>query len=82
MQFSLNFLKIVQHYIIIFNFIMYADDAKLSSTLKQFTDSTQHRNKSIESLINYELGKVIEWLNINKLSLNKDKSNYTIFHVP
>ena len=41
----------------IFNFIMYADDTTLSSTLNQFTDSTQHKNKSVESLINYELGQ-------------------------
>ena len=53
----------------IFNFIMYANDTTLSS-------------KSVESLINYELGKVIEWLNINKLSLDKDKSKYMIFYVP
>ena len=66
----------------IFNFIMYADDTTLSSTLNQFTDSTQLKNKSVESVINYELGKVIEWLNINKLSLNKEKSKYMIFHVP
>ena len=56
----------------IFNFIMYTDDTTLSITLNQFTDSTQHKNKSVESLIHYELGKVIEWLNINKLSLNKN----------
>ena len=43
----------------IFNFIMYADDTTLSSTLNQFTDSTQLKNKSVESVINYELGKVI-----------------------
>ena len=40
----------------IFNFIMYADDTTLSSTLNQFTRSTQHTNNSVESLINYELG--------------------------
>ena len=61
---------------------MYADDTTLSSTLNQFTDSKQLKNKSVESVINYELGKVIEWLNINKLSLNKEKSKYMIFHVP
>ena len=66
----------------IFNFIVYADDTTLSSTLNQFTDSTQNKNKSVESLINYELEKVIEWLNINKLSLNKEKSKCMIFHVP
>ena len=38
---------------------MYADDTTLSSTLNQFTDTTQHKNKRVESLINYELGKVI-----------------------
>ena len=66
----------------IFNFILYADDTTLSSTLNRFTDSTQLKNKSVESVINYELGKVIEWLSINKLSLNKEKSKYMIFHVP
>ena len=44
----------------IFKFIMCADDTTLSSTLNHFTDSTQNKNKSVESLINYELGKVIE----------------------
>ena len=41
----------------IFNLIMCADDTTLSSTLNQFTDSTQHNNKSVESLINYDFGK-------------------------
>ena len=39
---------------------MYADDTTLSSTLIQFINSTQHKNKSVESLINDELGKVME----------------------
>ena len=43
----------------IFSLIMYADDTTLSSTLNQFTHSTQHKNNSVESLINYEFGKVI-----------------------
>ena len=60
-----------------FSFIMYADDTTLSSTLKHFSDNTQYKNKSTDSLI-----KITEWLNINKLSLNKDKSKYMIFHVP
>ena len=59
----------------IFNFIMYADDTTFSSILNQFTDNTHHKTKSVESLINYELGKVIEWPNINRLSLNKEISN-------
>ena len=52
----------------------------LSSTLNQSTDGTQHKTKSVESLINYELGKVIEWLNINRLSLNKEKSKKNTIH--
>jgi len=61
---------------------MYADDTTLSSTLNKFIDSTQHKNKSVEFLINYKLCKVMEWLNINRLTLNKEKSKYMIFHVP
>ena len=59
---------------------MYADDTILCSTLTSFSDNTQ--NNITESLINAELSKVVEWLNINKLSLNKTKSKYMIFHVP
>ena len=39
-------------------------------------------NASADSLINAEIGKVIEWLKINKLSLNKNKSKYMTFHMP
>ena len=48
---------------------MYAvDTTKLACTLHQLIDNTQHKNTSIESFINDELGKVMEWLNINRLS--------------
>ena len=33
----------------IFNFIMFADDTTFSSTLNQFTHSTQHNNNKVES---------------------------------
>ena len=59
---------------------MYVDDTTLFSTLTSFRDNTQYN--TIESVINAELSKVVEWLNINKLSLNKAKSKYMIFHVP
>ena len=62
----------------IFNFILYADDTTLFSNLKSFGNKIQTK----EYLINAELSNVIEWLNINKLSLNKSKSKYMIFHVP
>ena len=55
---------------------MYADDTTLFSNLKSFGNKIQTK----EYLINSELSNVIEWLNINKLSLNKSK--YMIFHVP
>ena len=55
-----------------FDFIMYAGDTTLSSTVNSFSDI----NCSVDTLINEELSKVIEWLKINKLSLNKNKSKF------
>ena len=63
-----------------FDFIMYADDTTLSSTIYSFSDINS--NASADSLINAEIGKVIEWLKINKLSINKNKSKYMTFHMP
>ena len=51
----------------------------LFNTIETFSDSVQ--NKSTESVINEEL-KIIEWLNINSLSLNKSKSKYMTFQMP
>ena len=39
-------------------------------------------NTNADVLITIELGKVIEWLKINKLSLSKNKSKYMLFHMP
>ena len=63
-----------------FDFIMYADDTTLSSTIDSFSDINSNANA--DSLINAEICKVIEWLTINKLSLNKNKSKHMIFHMP
>ena len=63
-----------------FNFIIYADDTTLFSTIETFRNSVQ--NKSTESVINEELLKIVEWLNINKLSQNKSKSKYMTFQMP
>ena len=60
-----------------FNFLIYADDTTLSSTLNVFSDNTHDRN--LESLINEELVKINYWLKINKLSLNVVKSKLKIF---
>ena len=56
-----------------FDFIIYADDTTLSSTTINSFNNAQS-NVDTQTLINDELSKIIEWLNINKLSLNKNKS--------
>ena len=60
-----------------FNFIIYADDTTLSSTLNTFNDNIQNAN--FESLINDELLKINKRLKINKLSLNIATSKYMTF---
>ena len=56
---------------------MYADDTTLSSTIDYFSDINSNTNADV--LINIELCKVIEWLKINKLSLNKKNLNICFF---
>ena len=60
-----------------FDFIIYADDTTLSSTINSFNN--EQSNVDTQTLINDELSNIIEWININKLSLNK--STYMIFHM-
>ena len=55
-----------------FKFILYADD-----TIETFRGSVQ--NTSTEIVINEELLKIVERLNINKLPLNKSKCKYMTF---
>ena len=53
------------------DFHLFADDANLFF---------QHRDiNMLESLINFELEKVLNWLCANKLSLNIDMLNFVIF---
>ena len=60
-----------------FNFIMYADDTTLTSTINTFNGNTN--NDNVETSLNAELLKINEWLQINQLSLNISKSKYLIF---
>ena len=53
-----------------FNFIIYADDTTLCSTLKINPDATQ---------LHMELNNVSQWLNLNKLSLNVKKQKQWFF---
>ena len=62
-----------------FNFTSYADETTLLSTLGNF-DNGENLN-DVNTLINRELSKVNEWLEINKLSLNVAKCKYMIFHM-
>ena len=56
----------------ILNFYLFADDTNIyyeSSSLDK-----------LESTINRELNKLYLWLNVNRLSLNIDKTNFIVFH--
>ena len=61
------------------DFIAYADDTTLSTTLNKLSKSD---DMNISDLINLELYQINEWLEINKLSLNVKKSRFMIFHMP
>ena len=55
-----------------FEFYLFADDTNLLLTEKDL--------KNLEIIANEKLFKLYEWLNSNKLSLNRAKSNLVIFH--
>jgi hypothetical protein len=49
---------------------MYADDTNISFQSNKFDE--------LEDLMNIELGKLKEWLNANKLSLNVAKTEFMV----
>ena len=61
-----------------FNFIIYADDTTLNSTLDCFGNGEDE----IQISITTELQKIFKWLDVNKLCLNTAKSKYMLFHMP
>ena len=62
----------------VFNFISYADDTVLFSTLSNLTNP---QNTDPDFLTDAELFiKINEWLEINKLSLNTARNKYMLFH--
>ena len=61
----------------LFEYILYADDSTLCSTL----DSSKIQLANFNN-INVEQQKISEWLEVNKLSLNANKSKYMNFHHP
>ena len=60
-----------------FDFVMYADDTTLVSTLETFGCTCNV--KEIERNINIEISKVTTWLQRNKLQLNVSKSKFMMF---
>ncbi len=62
----------------LFDFIIYADDTTLSTTIEILIKETNNIN--IESKINMELANINDLLKTSKLSINKNKCKYMIFH--
>ena len=60
-----------------FDFVMYADDTTLVSTLETFGRTCNI--KEIERNINIEISKVTTWLQRNRLQLNVSKSKFMMF---
>ena len=56
----------------ILNFYLFADDTNIYYE----SDSLNE----LERTVNKELDKLYLWLNVNRLSLNIDKTNFLIFH--
>jgi len=66
-----------------FQAIMFADDTSLIATLRTFYTFLPKSKSDIDVLsrrISHELSLVNDWLQINKLSLNVDKTKYMLFH--
>ena len=61
-----------------FNFILYADDT--TTPLCSFTYGGYHDINRVSTLINSLITKISEWLSVNKLSLNANKTKLMTFH--
>ncbi len=62
----------------LFDFIIYADDTTLSTTIEIVVRTTT-TNVPINDILNNELSMVNNWLKVIKLSFNIKKSQYIIF---
>lgn len=59
-----------------FDFVLYADDSTLSC---QLPPDELDESIALSNNINFELSKVHDWLKMNKITLNLDKTSYMIF---
>ena len=57
---------------------MYSDDTTVSCTIPRSVNPNE--NVELECRLSNELGGVDEWLKVNKLSLNVNKSKYLLFN--
>ena len=62
------------------NFILYADDTTLSSPMCPFARGCNGNIELISTSVNSELNKIADWLAVNKLSLNVQKTKFMTFH--
>ena len=63
----------------LFHTIIYADDTTLICKFRDFALCNGH---SLSENINYEITKLTDWLNVNKVSLNTKTTKLMIFHTP
>ena len=70
-------------------FLLYVNDVHNSTALDpiMFPDDANlfyehNKLKTLFSLVNQELQKIKEWFEANKLSLNVEKTKYSLFHKP
>ena len=56
----------------VLDFYLFADNTNIYYESNYIQD--------LEKTINKELNKLYLWMNVNRLSLNIDKTNYIIFH--
>ena len=64
-----------------FQFLMYADDTTLCSTIEKFDDNLYDTDYTNEN-ISREVTKLTTWLEVNKLSINETKTKVMIFYMP
>ena len=61
----------------VFNFILFADDTGLFSTIEY---SIRIHLSNVNEILNHKLAEVCDWLTLNKLSLNVKNTKFMVFH--
>ena len=63
-----------------FKFTIYADDTTLIEPICTFAQPNLRNRNKLAQEINNELEKIVNWLALNKLSLNAKKTKFMMFH--